>query len=238
MGLIENKVWLSELIKQRKALEQGPLPDQSHVDGLAALWLDRVRPEEKEQEPIVLVDHGGHPLSDACVAPRWVCHLLGLRHRAVHVLLLWQSPGLGPTCVFQIRSWLKKDFPGYVDISVGGHCTGSMPLLDTALVEMHEELGISQGDLIHPGLRYVDSYESLKVHGPTCFYDREWREVYVAHLQSLDAIQFNDHEVIGVVLCPVSGAAQWLKQEHMSVANGLEMSLPKCLAYLEGEQSD
>ncbi len=238
MGLIDNKTWLIELTEQRKSLEQGHIPDQSQVNGLVDLWLDRVRPEDKEQESFLLVDAQGQSLADACVAPRWLCHLLGLRHRAVHVLLLWQSPGLGLTCVFQIRSWLKKDFPGHVDISVGGHCSGTMKPLDTALVEMHEELGIRQGDLRHPGLRYVDHYEYLKEYEPTCFYDREWRELYVVRLRSLDAIRFNDNEVIGVVLCPVSGAARWLQQEQVSVANGLMMSLPRCLTFLEGEPGD
>lgn len=230
--IFHHQDWLEELARQRQAIERGLLLSQAEIDALVETWLPRIAPAVKEEESFLLVDDQGRPLSPACHAPRWFCHLVALRHRAVHVQLYWQSPKLGPTLVCQVRSWDKSDFPGHIDLSVGGHVVGDRAPRDAALIEMDEELGLSVTDLTEPKLHYLGGYDCLNQVSADSFYDREWRDVYCAGIKSLQAIAFKDEEVVGIYLCPASHARDLLAQEVIPVAHGLAKSLPLCLEYL------
>lgn len=73
------------------------------------------------------------------VAERGVVHRDGLRHRAVHVILLDRQGRM----LLQMRSSTKDTCPGMWDTSVGGHVGAGEPLLESALREAREELGIA-----------------------------------------------------------------------------------------------
>ena len=232
MNALANSDWLEELASHRRAIEGGQLPSQLEIDALVETWRPRLAPPAKEEESFLLVDDQGRPLAPDRYAPRWFCHLVALRHRAAHVQLHWQSPKLGPTLVCQVRSWDKNDFPGHIDLSVGGHVVGDRAPGDAALIEMDEELGLSVTDLTEPKLHYLGGYECLNQVRANSFYDREWRDVYCAEIRSLRAIAFKDEEVVGIYLCPVSHARSLLAQEVIPVAHGLRKSLPLCLEFL------
>lgn len=72
------------------------------------------------------------------VAPRSVVHARGLPHHAVHVLVRDDDGRL----LMQLRSSLKRTSPGLWDTSVGGHVGAGEDLLESALRETREELGI------------------------------------------------------------------------------------------------
>ncbi len=217
----------------RKQLNHGDSVTQDQLDRLLAEIKDRkelLRKNEKD-ESFTLVNNKGEFLDLS--APRWFCHLVGLRHKSVHVLLQWQSPGLGKVFVLQVRSWTKSDSPGHLDISVGGHVIGRGPVITlvSAYREMEEELGITKADLRNGELDYKKGYESHEERPKDNFYNTEWRDVYVGEITtaSLDKIRFNDNEVVGLYLCPESQAQHLLEQKLLPIASALKYSLPYCI---------
>jgi len=224
--------WREEWAALRAAFKKGQAVSQGQLDDLAETWVGRVKPTGKETETLVLVDGQGQSLQPRRQAPRWLCHLLALRHKAVHVLLVWDSPKLGCVLVCQVRSWDKIDYPGFVDISVGGHVVGDGDSRQAAFLEMHEEIGVASEDLVGGDLTFVGAYDCTHESDKRPFYDAEWRDVYIARVNSLEAIRFTDGEVVGIYLCPQSEARNLLTQDRLAVANGLRLSLPVCLDHL------
>jgi isopentenyldiphosphate isomerase len=225
--------WYGELSALQTKLKQGDCVTQNELDELARRWQARIPQAAQETETLLLVDDTGSAYEPALQAPRWLCHTLALRHACAHVLLIWDAPRLGPVFVCQVRSWSKKDFPGRIDISVGGHVVGTAGSRRTALMEMHEELGLSEADLTESGLTHIGGYECFVTVEEKQFYDVEWRDVYLGRIRSLDNLRFTDGEVACITLCPVAEAFHLLTQQNLAVANGLAMSLPLCLDYLQ-----
>lgn len=228
-----NKTLVEKIKKLQKKFSHGDKANQKEINE-SCKELEKYReillPNEKE-ELFTLVDAQGNFTN--LTAPRWFCHLLGLRHMSVHVLLQWQSPILGNVFVLQIRSWAKSDSPGHVDISVGGHVIGDGPLIskESAYREMEEELGISTNELVSEELTYKTGYESTDINEQANFFNTEWRNVYLAEitLKGFEKIRFSDKEVVGLYLCPSSEAKHLLNQGIIPIASGLRLSLPYCL---------
>lgn len=222
----------------RHACGAGASITQTQIDTWALEWFDTVRPNASNQETLMLVDAQGDSFSPELKAPRWLCHLLGLRHRAVHIVLVWHSPKAGPMLLCQVRSFVKRDFPGHIDISVGGHVKGDDDLYATALTEMREELGLTANDLVDASLQPVGAYDCAIERSDLGFFDREYRIVYMGQVTDVDSIHFQDKEVDGLYLCPLSQAKALLNQSVLPVANGLTWTLPLCLDYLLGANHD
>ena len=204
-----------ELDRLRDEVRAGSVPTQAEIDAVCGRWGDEVAVPEGERETLMLVDARGLPFDPPRYAPRWLCHRADLRHRVVHVLLEWRSPGLGEVYVFQVRSWDKLDSPGCIDISVGGHIKGDQSAEAAAYDEMREELGLSRDDLAGP-LSYVGG------HG---HFDVEWAELFVAELRSIDSIRFADGEVVALYMCPRAEAPRLLRQPYIPVTGALRVSL-------------
>lgn len=94
------------------------------------------------EEILDVLDEGGRVVG---TAPRSLVHGRGLPHHAVHVLVRDRAGRL----LLQLRSSRKTTSPGLWDTSVGGHVGAGEDLLESALRETREELGIevSPGDL-------------------------------------------------------------------------------------------
>ncbi len=224
--------WKKELGKLRKKLQYGESETmtQEEIDRIVQQWEPRVNPPDKEKEIFALVNSQGR--LRGVTAPRWLCHLLGLRHRCAHVLLRWKSPTLGSLLILQIRDWKKTDSPGHLDISVGGHVRGNESCEGTAYEEMEQELGITKQEIKYGRLIRVGGYASYNKRPEDSFYNAEWREVYTAELvpEGIKKLRFQDKEVVGLYLCPESGAEALLKQNIIPIASALGLSLP---IYLE-----
>jgi isopentenyldiphosphate isomerase len=217
-----------ELHRLREALQHGAQATQAQIDDLRRTWEPRVNPAPKDRELLVVVDDQGQPYQPQRVAPRWLCHLLGLRHRCAHVVLRWQSPSLGMTYILQVRGWDKDYLPGYLDTAIGGHIVGHASPLETAYGEMQEELGIARDDLVGQRILPVGQYATLDDHRDD-FYDVEWHVVYLGEVHNLDGIRFADGEVVGVYLCPASEVENLARQEILPVPHILKIILPQCL---------
>jgi 8-oxo-dGTP pyrophosphatase MutT (NUDIX family) len=223
---------LDRLAAIRHLLGHGDHATQAQLDGIADQWQDRrhlLRPGERDEE-FELVRADGNPLD--LHAPRWLCHLLGLRHKCAHVLVRWTTSGLGRLLVLQVRSWSKSDSPGQVDISVGGHVVGKSQSEQAAYDEMQEELGIGRSDLIGGGLLRPAGYLSeLEEHPSKNFFNAEWRDVYLADLipSHFDNVRFNDKEVAALYLCPEPEAQRLCEQGQVRIASALRQYLERCI---------
>ena len=205
-------------------LQRGAAATPEVLAALAAAWKSLVTPFPGESEPLLVVDGAGHPYTPHLFVPRWLCHLLGLRHRCAQVLVHWASPAMGGVYVLQLRNWDKLDSPGTLDISVGGHVKGQATPEQTAYDEMLEELGIHRADLDGGALRYCGGYDSYAEQGND-FRNAEWRDVFAADIRSLDMLRFADGEVAGAYLCPADGADRLLAQSRVPLASSLAPSL-------------
>ncbi len=224
----------SDIAALRGSLYNGRDTSQPELDRLAeqlelAGAKQKFRPIDKV-EPLPLFSERGEALGTT--APRWMCHLLALRHRCAHILLLWRSPSLGDTLVLQIRDWSKDDSPGQLDISVGGHMTqpDSGSAQDTALTEMFQELSLAPSDL-EGTFKNVGGYSFDEERPQEHFFNSEWRDIYIGNLReaAISKICFPDGEVAGLVLVPLRDAARLLDQSNIPIASALKASLPRCL---------
>lgn len=220
----------------RVQFEKGDAVSQPEIDCAVnefAPFKNILRQNENDESCVLVDSRGEFTLKSA---PRWACHLLGLRHTIVDILLLWNSPVLGPVFVFQVRGWNRPEAPGHVDISVAGHVAGREPMRseDAAYREMNEELGLQKKDLIHTGLIHMTGYESYNEDPQRHFYNSEWREVFVAEVstQGFNRIHFPDNEVVGLYLCPEKEINNFLSQKIIPIAQALRLSVPKCVENL------
>ena len=173
--------------------------------------------------------------------PRWLFHLLGLRHRAAEVGLSTET-GL---ILLQRRSALKEEWPGAFDMAVAGHIVQSNDGSDGdfesgAWKEIGEEIGLSiesaESQLVEGCLLPVDGphfcFEADERRNPP-FFDAEVRQIYAATLtgHGLAGLHFADREVAGILLVNPDTAWRILKEED--IASGLRYSLPRYLDWLE-----
>ncbi|MCD6290624.1 MAG: NUDIX domain-containing protein [Anaerolineae bacterium] len=190
--------WMRALETDRARAAQGSAISQTMVDEWTHIWAERLgRPSTDERFDVC--DETGQPTG--IIAPRWLCHLLGLRHRAVHVLL--QAPnGL---FVLQVRSHDKADWPGLIDVSVGGHLRAGQDYESAARREMEEELGITPTMLAPPGLVPIGQPQPGCDEDPRqpLLLNRQFNQLYIARLAAsgLDTIRFQDGEVCALYLC-------------------------------------
>ncbi len=190
--------WREALHADRARVAQADGLSQAAVDELAAAWAARLG-RDPADERFDVCDETGRPTG--ITAPRWLCHLLGLRHRAVHVLLLAPN-GL---FVLQVRSPNKAEWPGLVDVSVGGHLRAGQDYEAAAWREMEEELGITSQMLEPPGLMPVDGprpghdVDPRRPH----LVNHQFNQLYVARLTAtaLANVRFHDGEVCALYLC-------------------------------------
>src|SRR5690349_7439490 len=99
-----------------RELKRGTGLTQEQIDALAAEWEPKIEPDSKEQsERFGIARTDG--ITTGVTGPRWIFHLLGLRHRAAEIAFCTES-GL---IVLQRRSLTKSDWPGAPDMAVAGH---------------------------------------------------------------------------------------------------------------------
>lgn len=189
-----------------------------------------LRPGDKD-EVLLIVDDTGK--STGLHAPRWLCHLAGLRHRVAEILLSWDSTQSGSMYLLQMRSWTKSDSPGHIDISVGGHVKGTRidNVTENAYAEMEEELGFIAEDLCDNALMECCSYAHYDSVPAANFYNSEWRIIYNGTIKNdhLKNVRFKDGEVVGLYLCPVNEAQHLLNQTGLPLGSALVHTLPKLL---------
>lgn len=159
------------------------------------------RPASPREERFDVVDLGGEPLGWS--APRWLCHLTGLRHRAVHVLLTTPQ-GLW---ALQVRSHRKPHWPGHLDVSASGHLKQGQGWLEGAASELEEELGLVGVELAPLGEAY-ERHDPPSL--PQWMHNWQVNRSFVGVLtgEALGRVRFVDGEADGLLLCAASEVAR------------------------------
>jgi isopentenyldiphosphate isomerase len=153
---------------------------------------------------------------------RWLCHLVGFRHRTVHLLL--DHPLLADHVLVQVRGINKVEAPGCFDMPVAGHVT-SLSTVEAALIrECEEELALTQ-DLI-VDLRWVGAYDGAHLEALPGFWNVEQHTVYRGRLveEAWLRLQPPDDEVAGIAVFPVARLCDTIARFPDRVASGLRDS--------------
>ena len=131
---------------------------------------------------------------------RWLCHLLGLRHGTVHLVIAVPHPH--EQLLLQVRSMRKHTWSGCYDLPVAGHVDGLQTYPATLRKEAQEEIGLEIDwlqDLVEVG-GYLDSNSSAAGF----FYDNEYHRVFTGCLARdlLPRLQPLAGEVAALALFP------------------------------------
>lgn len=112
------------------------------------------------------------------VREREVAHRDGSLHPTAHIWIVRENDKSGYDVLLQKRSACKDSNPGCYDISSAGHVSAGQGYLESAVRELHEELGIAAAlQQLHFVGFHQDGYEA-QFHGRP-FKDRERSAVYV-----------------------------------------------------------
>ena len=99
--------------------------------------------EEKREDRFVryidIVDEQGIPTGETI--ERSIAHSKGIRHRTAHIWIVRKINNRYQV-LMQKRAMNKESFPGMFDTSSAGHIQAGDEPLESALRELHEELGI------------------------------------------------------------------------------------------------
>ena len=226
---------LSRLAVDMARAGAGSALSAAQIQELAEAWRSMAQPTPKEEEAFDLVD----PLGDGSgvTAPRWLCHLLGLCHRTVHLVLRTPQDLL----VLQVRS-RRVDWPGMLDLAVTGHVRAGLSWEEAIRAEAGEELGL---DLTEDAGMLVSS-SLLPIGAPyvRCETDSINPPVHICHVTQVFAatltpaglagLRFADGEVVGLYLCSLAEAIRLMTDETHRVAPGLVQSLPRYVEEVSG----
>ncbi|WP_343486048.1 NUDIX domain-containing protein [Allomuricauda sp. d1] len=115
-------------------------------------------------------------------------HRLGLFHPTVHI---WCYT-LDGKVLLQKRGVQKRTFPLLWDVSVAGHVTAGEEIMDAAIRETAEEIGLK---ISAPDLHAVGVFKSIQKHAED-FIDAEFHHVYLCELTvPLHSLQKQENEV-------------------------------------------
>ncbi len=112
------------------------------------------------------------------IAERSYVHSAGLWHNTVHIWIIRTNARGKTELLLQKRAACKDSHPGCYDASAAGHIDAGEDILDAAVRELSEELGIQAeaGDLESVGTRKV---ESDGIFHNKFFYDKEISHIYI-----------------------------------------------------------
>jgi isopentenyl-diphosphate Delta-isomerase len=127
------------------------------------------------------------------IALKSEAHKNGWFHATVHIWL----HTIDDKILLQKRAMTKKVFPGLWDISVAGHIAAGECILDAAIREVYEELGlkIQSEDLVKIDTRIHQVSHANGIQ------DNEHHHVFIAELKvSIESLSIQKEEVEGVKL--------------------------------------
>lgn len=119
-------------------------------------------------------------------------HRLGLWHRTVHI---WLFDANGKI-LFQLRAHDKENNPNLYDTSCAGHISAGDSSLESAVREIHEELGLEKNP---EDLKYLFEARHSSVLNAGTYLDNEFYDVYRGFISEDEKLKLvpQPHEVDG-----------------------------------------
>lgn len=170
----------------------------------------------KPMELFDVLDENGR--KTGVVRERGVAHRDGSLHGTVHMWIVRRGAA-GPEVLLQRRAQSKDSNPGCYDISSAGHIAAGGEVMDAAVREMREELGLSvRPEELHYLGQHRGQYQS-RFHGHP-FWDNELSHVFVyTKPVTVDDLTLQPEEV---------AAVRWMGMDAC-LAGMHDGSLPNCI---------
>lgn len=138
---------------------------------------------------------------------RAIVHQEGLWHETFHCWFVQKIHGV-PHLLFQLRSNLKKDFPGLFDITAAGHLLANEKVSD-GIREVKEELGV---DLGMEDLKPIGIFKDSIVQKD--FIDNEFAHTYVYIIGPANpSFRLQEEEVSAIYSAPIADVISLYKRE-------------------------
>ena len=133
----------------------------------------------------------GQPTGQSCLKDE--AHQNGWFHPTVHVWFYTATPAL----LLQKRSLTKDTFPGFWDVSVAGHVSAGESILEGAIREVKEEIGL---DIKASDLKPLDIRKNTN-RFDNGIIDCEFQHVFLVKLETpVSQLQIQETEVDAVRL--------------------------------------
>ena len=227
--------WLGELTDLDAIWQGGNHTTAAEVEAALAVWRERMqRPANPDEEWFDVVDVSGEPFG--WCAPRWFCHLTGLRHRVVYTFLTSPQGFLA----LQMRAHDKLEWPSMFDTTVGGHLKAGQDWRSGVLSEIEEEVGL-QADAIDLWLaggvlqQVGNPYKRGGMdQGRPPYRNRQVNLIFDGELTAwgLANLRFADGEVSGVFLCAPQEVKRMIESDFL-IAPGLRNAFGRWWAWKE-----
>ncbi|WP_136465562.1 NUDIX hydrolase [Flagellimonas onchidii] len=169
-------------------------------------------------ELIDILDEDGNATGRTCLKSE--AHLKGLFHPTIHVWF-YTSDG---QILFQKRAHDKDTFPSLWDVSVAGHIGAGEDIIQAAIREIEEEIGleINQSDL-----ERIGTFKSMHKHSETLI-DNEFHHNFLCKLEvPLVKLKRQESEVDDLQLFAIDVFKEKVKQDK------LEGFVPHAIFYYE-----
>lgn len=145
-------------------------------------------------ELIDILDENGNHTGKTCLKSE--AHKHGYFHPTVHIWLFTSNDKI----LLQKRSPKKKVFPNLWDISVAGHVGAGEKIVNSAIREVQEEIGLQ---LQPEALIKIDTRKHMVSH-PNGIQDNEFHHVFIAKLTSkIEDLTIQEEEVAELKLFPL-----------------------------------
>ena len=154
----------------------------------------------KEMELFDLLDEDGRP--NGIVQERGVVHWEGSLHGTVHIWITRETES-GTEVLLQKRSANKDSNPGCLDISSAGHMQAGAGVMESALRELQEELGIEAAP---EDLEFIGTHKAgyEKEFYGRMFRDRELMHVFLYNRPvEIEKLHLQEEEVESVQWVPL-----------------------------------
>ena len=154
----------------------------------------------KEMELFDLLDEDGRP--NGIVQERGVVHWEGSLHGTVHIWITRETER-GTEVLLQKRSANKDSNPGCLDISSAGHMQAGAGVMESALRELQEELGIEAAP---EDLEFIGTHKAgyEKEFYGRMFRDRELMHVFLYNRPvEIEKLHLQEEEVESVQWVPL-----------------------------------
>ncbi|MFY0605019.1 MAG: NUDIX domain-containing protein [Flavobacteriaceae bacterium] len=137
-------------------------------------------------ELIDILTHEGKPTGKTAL--KSIAHQMGWYHATVHVWFYTKNH----TLLLQKRGAYKKTYPNRWDVSVAGHVHAGESILDAAVREVKEEIGLT---IQKADLKKIAIRKGERSH-PNGIQDHEFYHVFLVELKSeLSTLKKQDDEI-------------------------------------------